>query len=193
MPRLLTAAVLATLCACSHQPARQLPDLGAVTIPAGSMTDEQGRAVTTDDLHGPVTVADFIFTRCRSTCPAVTLRMRAVQDRTRKLGARVRLLSFSVDPDYDTPEVLSAYGAKAGANPARWRFVTGDRTAIFTTIEKGFELPVDPQAAASGDVPNILHSQRFALLDQHGHLRGTYDSSDKAAVDRMLRDIHSLL
>ena len=193
MPRIVAAAVLASLFACSHPPARQLPDLGEVTIPAGAMTDERGRAITTDDLRGAVTVADFVFTRCRSTCPAVTLRMRGVQDQTRGLGAKVRLFSFSVDPEFDTPAVLAAYARKAGADPTRWRFVTGDRSAMFATIEKGFELPVDPQAAQSGDVPNILHSQRFALLDQSGHLRGTYDSSDKAAVDQMLRDIHSLL
>ncbi len=193
MSRLFAAGALVALCACSHPPARQLPDLGEVTIPAGAMTDEQGRALTTDDLRGAVTVADFIFTRCRSTCPAVTLRMRSVQDKTRSLGAKVRLFSFSVNPDHDTPPVLAAYARKASADPARWRFVTGDRTAMLTTIEHGFELPVDPQAAGSGDVPNILHSQRFALLDRRGHLRGTYDSSDKAAVDQMLRDLRSLL
>jgi protein SCO1/2 len=162
-----------------------LPVLGEV--PAFELLERSGGAIRASDLAGHVWVADFIFTHCPDFCPALTTRMRGLQDR---LGASdpVRLVSFSVDPGRDTPEVLREYAARAGAGPA-WFFVTGPREDMARLLRDGFHVAwADDGPPASP----ITHSDRFVLVDRQLRIRGYYHGTDRDEMERLVRDAEAL-
>ena len=164
----------------------QLPVYGEV--PNFALTDHRGRPFTRQDLAGRCWIADFIFTRCAGQCLTMTAQMASLQER---LPQDIRLLSVSVDPTWDTPEVLAGYAARAGASSERWLFVTGAQDDIFRLSRDGLHLSV----ATEGGTPAepIVHSVRLVLIDREGRIRGYYDATDAAAVDRLLLDAAALL
>lgn len=166
-----------------------LPDLGS--LPPFSLTAHTGRPLSSEDLRGHVWVADFIFTRCAGICPAMTSRMARLQD---EIPAGARLVSFTVDPQHDGPDVLARYARDFHAGQA-WLFATGPQQALYCLATQGFRmeaLEVAPdQRAAGGDGP-FLHSSRFVLVDASGRIRGYYDSADEAAVRRLAQDLRRL-
>jgi protein SCO1/2 len=167
-------------------PARTLPVAG--TVPDFALTERTGSTVSAADLSGRVWIANFVFTRCPDVCPALTARM-ATLSRALPAGADgVRLVSFSVDPGHDTPAVLQAYAARAGAGPD-WLFLTGSRAALATLLRDGFRL-----AWADGGPPTapITHSDRFVLVDRALRIRGYYHGSDPAELARLERDARTL-
>jgi protein SCO1/2 len=159
------------------------PVLGA--LPEFALVDAAGAAVTKGSLGGRPFVADFIFTRCPAACPKLTARMKELAVEL-PAESRARLVSFSVDPEHDRPEVLAAYVAKWEIDGDRWTFVTGEREAMWTLVRTGFLLPVEEQDDPANP---FLHSNRFALVDAAGNLRGTYEAFDEAATDRLLADL----
>jgi cytochrome oxidase Cu insertion factor (SCO1/SenC/PrrC family) len=168
-----------------------LADYGVV--PAFDLVSQTGAAVRLDDLLGRVWVADFIFTRCASTCPMMNAQMERL---AQKLGpdAPVRMVSFSVDPERDTVERLAEYSEAYSADPERWLFLTGEKQAIRQLIQKGFHLGVDdaaPEDVAQGAEP-ILHSTRFVLVDARGTIRGYYNGVEDEALLQLVRDIERL-
>src|SRR5262249_38265445 len=110
-------------------------DLGQV--PDFALTERSGRVVRRDDLKGHVWVAAFIYTCCEGGCSTLSKNLSALQNRLADCE-NVRLVSFSVHPEQDTPEVLQKYATDLGADPQRWWFLTGDKPAIYSLIEKGF-------------------------------------------------------
>lgn len=164
-----------------------LPDLGAV--PAFSLVDERGQPFTLETVRGRVWVADFIFTRCAGQCPMMSDAMARLQ-RAFAGAPQMLLVSFSVDPLHDTPGVLSAYAAHYGARPDRWRFVTGSEDAIVQLAQVGFHLGVSRDGSA---VEPITHSVRFTLIDALGRIRGYYEATDQAALQRLEHDAKTLL
>ena len=165
---------------------RPLPVLG--TVPAFTLIERSGRPLTADDLAGHVWVADFIFTRCPDFCPALTTRMAEIQRAIPPAGDAVRLVSFSVDPEHDTPDVLSAYATHAGAGE-QWLFVTGARDRLAALLRDGFRV------AYAGDGPPtspITHSDRFVLVDRKLRIRGYYHGTDGDDVRRLARDARAL-
>ena len=164
-----------------------LPRLGAA--PAFSLVSEQGKAVTRADTEGKVWIADFIFTRCGGSCPILSARMAALAERMVGVTG-VRFVSFGVDPEYDTPEVLAEYGRKLGADPARWMFLHGERPVIRALIKDGFTLAIEDGAPDS--VEPILHSTRFVLVDGEGTIRGYYDGMEQPPVDQLEKDARAL-
>lgn len=169
--------------------------LGAV--PAFSLINRDGAPVGLDDLRGRPWVADFFFTRCVGICPRLSSQMKRLE---RRLQGRseVRFVSFTVDPEADTPERLQAYAQGFGA-PERWLFLTGERRAVYTLVREGFRVAIDPGPRAAGAPPaprlageDILHSNRFVLVDAEGVIRGYYDAFDQAALDRLVADLATL-
>jgi protein SCO1/2 len=196
---LLLAALLGVAGAAVYQQARRgepldggregsaLPYLGQV--PDERLTNRDGRAVALGELRGAPWIADFIFTRCQSSCPLLGARMARL-DRT--LPAAVRLVSFSVDPANDTPPVLAAYARSLAASP-RWLFLTGDPERIRKLSRQGFKLALQPGGGAPAmPTEAILHSTRFVLVDARGSLRGFYDALDPAALRRLAADAAAL-
>lgn len=167
------------------------------------LIDQDKRPTSADELRGKVVVANFIYTSCTDICPLLSARMRQLQDRLRQeelLGTQVQLLSFSVDPSRDTPEVLRDYAARKGADPAAWRFITGSAEQLIPLIVEGFHLGVDvlpPQAAAlNGGAAHgpyeVMHSGRFVLIDREWRIRAYYDGRE-IEPERVLRDVRHLL
>lgn len=162
------------------------------TMPAFRLQDQTGAALSDDALTGHVVIASFIFTRCPTVCPLLTMKMRRIQDRTADAGERIKLISFSVDPSHDTPEVLAEYAAGHGADPRRWRFLTGPMDDI-RRISDGLMLALDIQGQLPNGAPDVVHAEHFVLLDAGLRIRGFYDAGDAKRMERLVHDAHRLL
>ena len=164
-----------------------------IPLPAFSLTDENGKKYGTDDLLGKVWVADFIFTSCTTACPKLTKRMFEVQHRSRNLGNYFHMVSFSVDPDTDTPERLAAYAHEHRASPRMWSFLTGPLGDVETTVVRGFKMAMGKEETAPGSgIMSIFHGEKLVLVDAKSSIRGYYDA-DEAGVDALLRDVGVLV
>jgi len=160
-------------------------------VPNFNLVERSGSAISLSDLSGKVWVADFIFTHCAGPCPLLSLQMGALQEPLKELED-VRLVSISVDPERDTPEVLEAYSRRYNADPEKWLFLTGEKADVYQLIRKGFQVTVDntPEDEASDQ---IMHSLRFALVDRKGQVRAYYTGSDSDLADRLVPDVKRLL
>jgi len=158
------------------------------TVPAFRMTERAGTPLTHDDLRGKVWIADFVFTRCPDVCPLLTSRMRDLQQTLAASAAPVTLVSFSVDPGYDTPEVLRGYAATHHAGPG-WEFVTGPRDDVSSLLKDGFHVAFADDGPPSGP---ITHSDRFVLIDADLRIRGYYHGSDADELRRLVADAQRL-
>lgn len=156
---------------------------------AFSLLDQDGRTVTLADLQGKVVLADFFFTTCTSICPKMTHQMERVQEAFRH-DDRVLLLSHSVTPEIDSVPVLKAYAELHGADPARWRMLTGDRKEIYALARTSWFAVMDE---GDGGPDDFVHTENFVLADPLGRLRGFYDGTSPQEVDRAISDIRKLL
>jgi protoheme IX farnesyltransferase len=166
-----------------------LPVLGK--LPGFSIVDQSGQAVGPELLAGRPTAVNFIFTTCPTICPLLTKKMATLQ--ARSTGTALRLLSFTVDPETDTPPVLADYGRKFGADFARWRFVTGPREAIDQAVVDGFKIALirEKKAGDEPDLWDIVHGEKIVLVDGEAQIRGYYDA-DEAGLSRLLADAKQL-
>jgi len=163
------------------------PVLGQV--PDFSLTERSGENVTLASLRGQTWIVDFIFTRCQGVCPLLSVRMRDIQTAIADRSG-VKLVSISVDPQYDSTEVLDAYARDHGADPARWLFLTGPWEATRKLIGQGFRLSV--AQSNPGEVPVgelVTHSDRFVLVDPLGRIRGYYHGTDDEGIEKLLSDL----
>jgi protein SCO1/2 len=191
---LLVAALVLVFAATAVQRLRRPEPPGVMwSVPDFTLTNRDGRTVTLKDLKGAPWVADFIFTRCPASCPMMTARL-ARFNRGLPRDLPVRLVSFSVDPKYDTPAVLQAY-AQSFKAPDRWLFLTGDGEQIYRLSKEGFKLGIDntPQnPTASPTAEPILHSTRFVLVDGEGRIRGYYEAFDEESMKKLEGDLRAL-
>lgn len=185
----LVAALALAVAARYLRPPPPLPVLGQV--PAFHLVDEKGAPFDAAAMAGHVQVVDFIFTRCPSSCPRLTARMAELQARLAKDGSDARLVSFSVDPDNDTPPVLAAYAAKAGADHARWTFVTGPVDDVTRAVVLGFKVSAAKVATGAGDY-DVTHGDWFVLVDRRGVIRGYYPTEEDADFGRLVKDTERL-
>ncbi|MBX3395754.1 MAG: SCO family protein [Phycisphaerae bacterium] len=185
---------------------QRLPIIGEV--PDFKLIDQTGRTVTRADLIGKVWVADFIFTTCGGPCPIMTQRMRELHQALFTRGAKnVVTVSFTVDPETDTPPVLLQYARQFNADAMDWIFLTGDTLSIYDLSRSGFKLPATRMDEGEHQVE---HSPRFVLIDHRGQIRGYYEiitdeemawprsevfgrPMPQATRDRLLADIMWLL
>jgi protein SCO1 len=139
-------------------------------------------------LAGKIWIADFIYTTCPGPCPMISTRMSELQKPLEKTD--VHLVSFSVDPEKDAPQVLRGYAEKLHAEPKRWDFLTGPKSAIYDLSHNGFKLAISDGTAEAG-IP--VHSTRLVLVDRHGEIRGYYEATEADAVTKLLADTSHLL
>ena len=157
----------------------------AVSVPDFTLTNQQGELLALSDMAGKIWVADFIFTNCPTICPVMTQGVARLQSEF--VADPIYFVSFSVDPERDTPEVLSRYAAEYGADDRRWHFLTGEKEHIYELAKDGFSL------AAGHNGSEVLHSTRFVLVASDGRIYGRYDSRSKPAMLRLRRDVNTLL
>ncbi len=167
--------------------AKELPKLGVV--PDFAFVSERGRPVGAADLEGKVWVADFIFTRCGGTCPAMSGRMAALAGLL-KDDPGVAFVSFDVDPEHDSIADLAAYSSRHRADAERWTFLRGEQDAIRRLAGDGFKLAVVDSHA--DDPEPILHSSRFVLVDGKREIRGYYDGLEPGGIEKLAGDARRL-
>lgn len=168
----------------------KLDELGIV--PPFTLKDDRDQTFTEAAMRGRVSMVNFIFTRCDAICPTSTMRMEKIQEKTFDVGAKVVMVSFSVDPEYDTPARLASYAKQYRADSNRWRFITGDVAQITKLIEGTFMISMQRDGTTPSGAPSIAHQGFFLLVDQNLHIRGTYASDDTQRLDEMIRDARYL-
>jgi len=154
-------------------------------------TDQGGKAFSSFELQGKVWVADFIFTRCAGTCPMLSSHMRQLAKQWQGNGL-LRLVTFTVDPDYDKVPVMAQYAQEFGADPTQWTFLTGKKKDLYAMIREGFKLSAapDPQAIPGFE---FIHTVRMVLVDGQGKIRGLYDGDDETDLDNLKQDLGVLM
>jgi len=158
------------------------------SVPQFQLTNQDGQPFGSAQLNGKIWIVDFIFSTCPGPCPMISSRMSELQ---RPLeNSDVHLVSVTVDPEKDTPEVLRGYAEKLHARPGRWDFLTGPKATIYDLSRSGFKLPVSEDSDQPG-VP--AHSTRAVLVDRRGTIRGYYDVTAPDAVTKLLADTSQLL
>ena len=174
--------------------AEALPVL--IQIDPFSLVDQHGKKVALADLRDTVWVADFIFTGCQSACPMLSARMRSLQDfveeRERALGhpLPVLLVSFSVDPEVDTPAKLAEYAGRYGANDRRWLFLTGSLAEMNRAVTGSMKIPFQ-KGGADTSAFDVMHGEHLVLVDGKGRIRGYFDA-DPDGMTRLEGAIESL-
>ncbi len=159
-------------------------------VPDAKLVDQDGRPFALSSLAGSAIVVTFIYTRCPlpDYCPLMDRNFAALQRAVKAGGVRgVQLLSISFDPTFDTPAVLKAHAGRTGADPAVWRFLTGDPATI-DTLGARFGLTV---VRDGGDPAALTHNLRTAVIDRHGNLKKIYDGNDWTPPE-VLADLASM-
>lgn len=201
---LMIAAALAGFTACntgtneeSEAPAKKLPIYGERyldeetkdsvyhRIPDFELTSQDGKQITQKDFEGKIIIADFFFTSCETICPRMTSQLKRVAKRIEGMPD-VFIVSHTVDPETDTQEVLKQYAETNGINTAKWWFLTGDETFIHEHGGQGYLLNVMKDSTAQG---GFLHSEMFVLVDKDRRIRGIYNGTETADVDRLMNEL----
>ena len=158
-------------------------------VPDFTLTERSGAKLPLSDLKGKAWIADFIFTNCGGSCPIMSSTMASFQEQLKSVN-NVLLVSFTVDPERDTPEALRDYADLYKASASRWLFLTGEKEKINYLTRQGFHLAV--AADSSSTLEPIIHSTMFVLVDRQGVIRGYYDSSDEKALEKIVADVRIL-
>jgi protein SCO1 len=168
-------------------------NLGDAAFPLGTfrLVERSGKTVTNVDLADDVCITSFIFTRCPLSCPRITSVMKGLQGKL--AGSSVRLVSISVDPDHDKPEVLADYARRFDAHPDRWWFLTGPKDEIVTLITDRFKLGLQTSSEADqrAGAEAILHSDRLALVNRN-KVVGYFDSNDPKKIESLVASARRL-
>lgn len=157
-------------------------------IPDYKLVDQNGAIFDSKRVDSCFKVYDFVFTRCESICPKMSSQLVRVQEAFKE-DKDVVLLSLSVDPEYDTPEVLKLYSKTYNATPGVWYFLTGEKDSIYTLGQKQFFLTAKQNEE---DLTDFLHSEKIVLVDKNGWIRGYYNGTDEFEVDRLIIELKVL-
>jgi len=159
------------------------------TIPDFSFTNQDGKTVTQETFKDKIYVADFFFTTCPTICPIMKTQMLRVYEKYRG-NPDVLILSHTIDPTYDTVEVLHEFADRLGVSSDTWHFVTGDKEKIYDIGQNSYMVTAreDPE-----ELGGYLHSGAFLIVDKQRRIRGIYDGTKPEKVDILMKDIDRLL
>ena len=171
-------------------------------IPPFSFVNQYGDTITQEDYLGSVYVANFVFTTCPTICPVMTYQMKRIQQKTNTLPGfknNFKILSHTVNPDYDTPEILLEYANNMEAELTNWNFVTGDKNSIYAMAPYYFVSAMEDSLAEGG----FLQSEFFVIVDKEGRVRardddngnniGVYDGTSEYEVGLLIDDLKVLI
>ncbi len=162
---------------------------GTHTVPDFAFTNQAGNSYGSQDLEGKIYVVDFFFTRCPNICIEMTSELLRVQDKFKDRDD-FRLVSVSVNPEYDTAGVLQEYAGRYGADPKLWNFLTGPKDDIYELARCGYFIVAKP---AESDPNDFIHADKFVLVDKEKRIRGYYSGTDREDVDRLIAEAQVLM
>jgi protein SCO1/2 len=194
----LSLFISAILFSCSQE--KKLPFLGPKFVDAKGDTvyhripdfrflNQDSVWVTQKDMEGKVYVADFFFTTCPTICPTMKTQMLRIYDRYQE-REDVRIISHSIDPDFDNTSVLKDYAARLHVKAPKWNFLTGDKAAIYGLGQKSYMVSAQQDPNEAG---GFVHSGAFILIDKNRYVRGIYDGTREMEVNHLLEDMELLL
>jgi protein SCO1/2 len=184
---LLSIPVLAVMAFAIFRPIQVLPRIALA--PGYAFTDQDGERVTSEDMRGGLTLYTFSYSRCDADCADPSRFFQNIQPQIAQLDTGdipVQFVTISFDPEADTPVALSEYARRLGADPERWRFVTGDADQLKNVIGNGFRVYYHREADGS-----YTFDSAYALVDGWGILRATYKGAPDPAI--LQRDIGLIL
>jgi protein SCO1/2 len=168
-------------------------------VPSFELTNQENRKITNQDYKGKVYVLEFFFSTCPTICPKMNQNMIALQNEFFG-NPNFGIASITINPEYDTPQVLKDHAKLLGANSKNWHFLTGDKQYIMNLSNKGFNIYAGQNDKVSG---GFEHSGLFALIDKNGKIRCRkdeygnpimyYDGIEKKGIDAIKEDIKFLL
>ncbi len=168
------------------------------SMPEFEFNSQADTLISNDELRNNILLVNFFFSSCPSVCPAMNYKVQQVQNRF-KGYEHFKIISFSVDPEFDTPEVLSKYAKRYEAIDGKWHFLTGDAEKIYQ-VAQGLFVNAGEDSLAEG---GFLHSQNLMLVDWDGHIRsgkddlgnikGAYDGLQDVEVNDLKDDIKVLI
>jgi len=168
-------------------------------VPEFRLTNEFKKPFGSADLKGRFYVANFMFTSCPTTCPNLMAKMDLVQKRIRGLGTKAAIVTFTVDPEVDTPEVLFKFARKRHSNPFIWTYLTGSQADLEKIVIDGFKVPMGKKEAVEKQLEgktislmDIAHSEKLVLVDDKGQVRGYY-GTERVEMDKMMIDLGLLV
>jgi protein SCO1 len=158
------------------------------TIADFQFLNQDSVLITNETVNGKIYIADFFFTSCRTICPIMKSQMlRIYQDY--KNDPEVLILSHTIDPEYDTVGLLRDYAKRLGVTSKKWYFLTGNKDDIYNMASKSYFTTAHED---KNEDQGFIHSGAFLLVDKKQRIRGQYDGTKEAEVDRLLKDIEKL-
>jgi len=158
-------------------------------IPDFKFLNQDSLWISEKDMAGKIYVADFFFTTCPTICPKMKTQLLRIYDKFAE-DDRVRILSHTIDPEYDGVRVLKEYAKKLNITSPRWNLLTGKKSDIYRLGEKSYMVTAQEDA---NEVGGFVHSGAFILVDQNRHVRGIYDGTKEEDVNHLIEDIGLLL
>ena len=165
-------------------------------VPSFTLTERSGQPFDSSSLNGKIWLADFFFTACPGPCLVMNGKMELIQHALNRDHADAKMVSFSIAPEMDTPEVLRKYADRFHAPVDKWFFLTGDQKKIYDLARGAFMLPtVDNQGNPDrkADEGDFIHSEKICLVDRRGVVRGYFDSTNPEVVQQVLTAVGNLM
>jgi protein SCO1/2 len=199
--RIFLASLLFVALSCSQD--KKLPFLGRHQtqvnggktdtiyhqIPPFRFLNQDSIWVSEKDMEGKIYIADFFFTTCPTICPKMKTQLLRIYERY-ATNDQIRILSHSIDPDFDKPYILRQYASRLDVKAPRWNMLTGDKKAIYALGEKSYMVTAQED---KNEVGGFVHSGAFILVDKQRHIRGIYDGTKEEEVNHLIEDIEILL
>jgi protein SCO1/2 len=166
-------------------------------IPAFTMMDQDGRPVTRESLRGQTLIVDFFYASCPASCPRLSNQMaefqRKIAERSEARGEPlpVHLISITLDPENDTPDVLRSYAQRYSSGRGRWSFLSGRSEDLDHVVVKGFKVRYE-RAEPSLGIGAIMHGEWFVLVDGLGRIRGYYQIGSEERMRKLVRDAEEM-
>lgn len=191
---LLAAVFMAYYYKVSRETPKTLPVLGEGDhrVRQFSFVDQDGKIVTNEDVKGKVYVVEYFFTTCKGICPKMNENMNKVYQAFRG-NNDVLILSHTVDPRKDTVQAMKEYSLRFEADPNQWLFLTGDKKELYDMARYSYLVTASDDTASTDIQSDFIHTDRFVLVDRTGHIRGQYEGTDVASVNKLIEDIKELL